>query len=151
MFGQGFSRLARVAFKAAALPSGWQAQAYSPLSSGRIALRGQFIEYECGSDRLQNNSWTVALQDIKVVGELSKGTERLGSDWFLVLVTGIGSAYQISMYAENIRQFRDDLAAALGDESWSMRPSQVFHSRAVWPVDLYDQPIFFLNQGAWCI
>jgi hypothetical protein len=93
-------------------------------------------------------SWKIPLSEVKVIGEYSTGRGRFGQDWFLVFVTGIEPApYKASMYAENMREARGEIAESLGDLPWELKPSQMRSSRVIWPALLRDQALFNFGIG----
>ncbi|MEX0936656.1 MAG: hypothetical protein WDZ59_02270 [Pirellulales bacterium] len=118
--------------------------------SGFLRLRDGAVEYS--SDVL--GAWSVEIDRIKVIGEMTTEEGPFADDYFLVLVTGPDDWYLASSYARG----RDEVVSALrehlhADLEFTLTGSTDLTSRVLWPEALRGRDLLVFRDdspgGVW--
>ncbi len=107
--------------------------------SGQIELDGDVIRYTSTT----YSDWTIAINDIRIIGEATNQNGPFADDYFLCFATGPKRWYEASFYASGGEAVLIELGARL-DTVLQLRLSSStdFTSRILWPVEFAGKPMF---------
>ena len=90
-----------------------------------------------------DGDWTLALADVRVIGECTNQSGPFADDYFFCFATGSGPWHEVSFYADGRDEFLRALEAKLGTSfETGLCYSTDFASRVFWPSAIAGMPMF---------
>ena len=109
------------------------------MRNSRIKLEDDVIRF---SSEIYG-SWTIRVDDIRLIGEVTNQDGPLLDDWFLCIAVDASGWLEATMDAEGRDEFLKDLGRRLGSElSTELALSTDFASRIIWPPSVRGDPMF---------
>jgi hypothetical protein len=108
-------------------------------TNASIQLDGDVIRYKS----ISGGGWSLALADVRVIGECTNQSGPFADDYFFCFATGPGAWCEASFYSNGRDEFLRALEAKLGVSfNCGLVYSAEFASRVFWPPTIAGGPMF---------